>query len=123
MANRTIRTWEKGERLFDKLAHGYSIEAACKSEKIGRQSYYDWRHDDPVFAAAADAAIESGTDYLEDIARKRAVAAEDGSDTLLIFLLKARRPTKYRERSDINVTGAISSTVTVVFSERPDGPQ
>lgn len=123
MRGRTVRTHEKGERLFDKLAHGYSIESACKTEGIGRATYYDWRSADPVFAARADAAIEAGTDYLEDIARKRAVAAKDGSDTLLIFLLKARRPNKYRERSDINLSGAVSATVNVVFAERPDGPQ
>jgi hypothetical protein len=41
-----------------------------------------------------DAARESGTDLLEDCARRRAI---ERSDTLLIFLLKARRPHVYRE--------------------------
>lgn len=123
MANRTIRTPKKGDRFLDKLRQGYSISAACKAEHIGRRSYYDWRKDDPEFAAMADTAIEEGTDHLEDVARKRAVAPKDGSDTLLIFLLKARRPNTYRERADVNVTGNVGAALTVVFSERPDGPQ
>lgn len=99
---RTIRTPKKGDRLLSKLAQGWSITAACKAEKIGRQTYYDWRNDDPAFAAAADVAIEAGTDLLEDEANRRAVGL-NGSDTLLIFLLKARRPDKYRERHTIDI--------------------
>lgn len=94
---RTIRTPKKGEKLLAKLSQGFSIAAACKAEGIGRQSYYDWRSADPEFAVAADIAIEEGTDLLEDAARRRAVSPL-GSDTLLIFLLKARRPEKYKDR-------------------------
>lgn len=101
-AGRTIRTPKKGDRLLDKLAKGYSITAACKAEGIGRQSYYDWRNADSAFAAAADEAIESGTDLLEDEAKRRAVGLS-GSDTLLIFLLKARRREKYSDKSTVDL--------------------
>lgn len=59
-----------------------------------------WRNKYPEFADAADDAIEAGTDLLEDVAKLRATAV-DGSDTLLMFLLKSRRPDKYRERQSI----------------------
>ena len=39
--------------------------------------------------------METGTDGLEDEAVRR---AKNGSDTLLIFMLKARRPEKFKER-------------------------
>jgi hypothetical protein len=39
--------------------------------------------------------LESGTEVLEDEALRRATTG--GSDVLLIFLLKAKRPTVYRE--------------------------
>lgn len=80
------------------------MTAACKAEGIARSSYYLWLADDPDFAKAVDDALESGTDLLEDEAKRRAVGLS-GSDTLLIFLLKARRPDKYRERHtvDLNV--------------------
>lgn len=120
MRGRTVRTPEKGDKLLDKLRLGYSVRAACRAENIGYRTYYDWRRDDPTFAVAADSAIDEGTDYLEDKARDRAVK---DSDTLMIFLLKARRPDKYRERTDVHHSGDIGATVTVVFSERSDGPQ
>lgn len=103
MEGRTVRTPEKGERLLAKLRQGYSVAAACKAEKIGRTAYYAWIKSDPEFAAAAEDAIEAGTDLLEDEAKRRATGPR-GSDTLLIFLLKARRPEKYRERQQIDIT-------------------
>lgn len=99
---RTIRTPEKGERLLGKFRLGFSVAAACRAEKIGRQTYYDWRKADNAFAAAADDAIDEGTDYLEDKARDRAIKE---SDTLMIFLLKGRRPEKYRDRFDAQISG------------------
>lgn len=62
--------------------------------------------------SAGEDAIETGTDLLEDDVRRRAVDGVEEplfhqgkkvgltrkySDTLLIFLLKARRPAKYRD--------------------------
>lgn len=110
---RTIRTPQKGARLLKKLALGYSISAACRAENIGRGSYYTWRGDDPEFAKAADHAIEEGTDKLEDVARQRAIAPEDGSDTLLIFLLKARRPEAYRERHETKHVGPDGGAIPI----------
>lgn len=109
---RTVQTPEKGARLLRQLALGRSVSAACRAEKIGRATYYEWRKDDPAFAAAADAAIEEGTDRLEDVARRR---AEKESDTLLIFLLKARRPERYRETMRHEMTGAGGGPIRVVF--------
>jgi hypothetical protein len=106
ISGRTVRTPEKGDRLLAKLAQGYSVAAACRAEKIGRTADDGWRQADPAFAARADAAIEEGTDRLEDEARRRATLKDGASDTLLIFLLKARRPETYRERHAIEHTGA-----------------
>lgn len=100
MNGRTIRTPEKRDRLFAKLRRGYSVSAACKAAGIGRTAYYEWREADPEFASEADDAIETGTDVLEDVARTRATRS---SDTLLIFLLKARRPEKFRERHAVDI--------------------
>ena len=85
------------------------------------------RKEDPAFAAAWDSAIEDGTDLLEDEARRRALEGveelivtmgkiarnDDGtpllvrrlSDTLMLALLKARRPEKYRERVSAEHSG------------------
>jgi hypothetical protein len=71
---------------------------------MARTTVYEWREADQDFAASWDEAIESGTDALEDEAIKRAKA---GSDTLMIFLLKARRPNKYKERTHTELAGSV----------------
>jgi len=90
----TKLTLKKTQSFCDILATGASIKAACEAIGISRPTAYEWRKNDPKFKAAWDSALESGTDLLEDEAKRRAL---DNSDTLLIFLLKARRPQKYRD--------------------------
>src|SRR5574337_1699712 len=74
----------------------------------------------PDFSAAWDAALELGTDSLEDEAVRRAHEGtlkpvyqggkkvgtiREYSDTLLIFMLKARRPERFKERLAAEHTG------------------
>jgi hypothetical protein len=87
---------------------------------------------DEEFAAAWADAIEEATETLERVAVRRAMVGTDRpifnggkqvgtvrevSDTLLIFLLKARRPDVYRDNAKIEheVTGdlAVATNVTV----------
>lgn len=83
---------------------------------VGRATVYEWRRDDPKFAALYDEAHEDALDALEEEARRRAY---DGvlepmvsagslvchvrkySDTLLITLLKGKRPDTYRDRHEV----------------------
>jgi hypothetical protein len=102
MADKTDATPKKGEKLLLKLQEGESVASACRAQRISRATYYRWLKEDPTFAANAEDALEVGTDLLEDEAKRRAVGL-NGSDTLLIFLLKARRPDKYRERHTVDV--------------------
>lgn len=71
-----------------------SVTEGCRAAHISRQTAYVWRREDPEFAALWEEAQEIAVDDLEAAARQRAL---DGSDTLMIFLLKANRPDKYRE--------------------------
>lgn len=118
MANRTIRTPKKEAAFLEALTKGLSITAAAKDADIGRRTAYEWRDDDDLFRQAWDDAVEAGTDLLEDEAKRRAANGIDEpvfykgdvcghvrkySDTLMIFMLKARRPLKYRE--NLNVSG------------------
>ena len=95
------------------LGTGLSVSDAARQTGWARSSVYHYRQTDEEFGVAWDEAIETGTDILEDEARRRAVEGceenvyyqgkiidtkRNYSDTLLIFLLKARRPEKYRER-------------------------
>ena len=84
---------------------------------MGRSSHYRWREKDSEYREAFDQAKEDATDVLEAEAHRRAVEGVEESvgwykgvpggtvrrysDVLLIFLLKALRPEKYRERVDL----------------------
>jgi AcrR family transcriptional regulator len=109
----TPKKWDKRQTVFLKwLAKTGNVAASCRKAKINRSLAYEWRNGDEVFAAAWDEALEIATELLEEEARrraqdgvlepvfylgKRAGAVRRYSDTLLIFLLKAHRPDKYRD--------------------------
>jgi hypothetical protein len=77
-----------------------NVRASCQAAGIGRQTAYDWRDQYPPFAAQWDEAQEDAVDVLEAVALQRAKAT---SDTLLIFLLKAHRPDKYRDTVNLRL--------------------
>ena len=118
------------------LADTANVSASAKAADLGRSTAYDLRRDDPDFAAAWDAAMETGLDALEDEAMRRAkdgvsrfvvsggkvvMHPETGeplkehvfSDALTMFLLRARRPERYKERSavDLTVAGDLASRI------------
>lgn len=90
-----------------------------------RATVYDWQEHDDQFAAAFREAEIVATENLEHEARRRAVEGVEStkgiydrqgnmiaeetetkySDTLLIFLLKARAPEKYRENRTVEISG------------------
>jgi len=92
------------------LEQGYSVTFARKKAGLERAALKAWRSGDDGFAEAWDAAVEAGTDLLEDLARERVAT---GGDSLLMFLLKSRRPEKYRERHDHQVDAGIASGVLI----------
>ena len=102
------------------LLEGLSVIDAAEQARVPRRTFYNWRAEDIEFRAAWHQAYEQGTDLLEKEAQRRAVEGVDEprmigqgdnaelitvrkySDTLLIFLLKARRPGKFRERVQVD---------------------
>jgi hypothetical protein len=129
MANRTTRSPERDARFLEALAAGATVSSAVDAAPYARASVYKWRAADVEFAAAWDEAIETGTDRLEDEALRR---AKDGyeeprfyagqlcghvrrySDTLLIFLLKARRPGKYGDKMTTTHQGPQGGPITEI---------
>ena len=93
------REWRA--RFLELLAKTFSVSAAAQGAGIDRSSVYDHRKKDPDFAAQWDTALAQAIDGLEAAAYKRAAQT---SDTLLIFLLKTRRPDLYRDRQDVTTT-------------------
>lgn len=119
-SGRTKRTPEKMAEFLEALEKTASVTKSCELSAIARRSVYEWRDDDEEFRAKWDAALELGTDALEDEAIRRAMHGTDKpvyqggelvghireySDTLTIFMLKARRPDKFKERTAHELTG------------------
>jgi hypothetical protein len=119
-SKRTSRGQPKKEAEFLAVLRetGGNVSRACAAISLSRSRVYEWREADPSFAQSWDEAVETGTDELEEEARRRAFSGVDEpvfyqgeecgvirkySDTLLIFLLKGRRPDRYRERVTIDV--------------------
>lgn len=91
---------------------------AAKRAGIDRTTHYRWLNEDPEYRAAFADAEETVVEKLEREGMRRAREGTDKpvfhqgevvghireySDTLLIFLLKARRPNVYRDRIDVTV--------------------
>lgn len=122
MANQTSRTASADDRFFTLFAQTANVSAACNLSGYPRSSVYEWRRDDPEFAKRWREAEQIATENLEAEMYRRAVFGvhrsdpilwrgkiiaykeiNEYSDTLAIFLAKARDPEKYRERIDVNV--------------------
>lgn len=119
MGRRTATTPEGAKRRFlEELRRGSTVGEAARAAGIGRRTAYDLRQRDETFAVDWADAIEEGTDHLIAAARKRAI---DGSDTLLMFLIKARRP-EFRESYKVEhsrpPTSGVNSPMARALRER-----
>jgi len=112
-------TPQKREKFLEALAMTGNVAEAARQAELSYVACYRQRWRDAEFAALWDEAVKIGTGHLEDEAFRRAHDGVDEpvfyqgeecgtirrySDTLLIFLLKARDP-KYREQQQIALTG------------------
>jgi hypothetical protein len=110
------------EVFVDTLRDTGQVTRACEVARVSRKTAYEYRKHDEAFATAWEDARRTSIQLLEDEAFRR---AHDGtvkpifqggeevgtvreySDTLMIFLLKANDPEKYRERIDIKISGEV----------------
>jgi hypothetical protein len=119
----TKRTPKRREAFLAALETTANVSRACRMAHLPRQCAYEWRDADEEFAKAWEEALERGTDALEDEAVRRAYqgvlkpvyqggkkvgTVREYSDTLLIFMLKARRPEKFKERIEHGVTADLA---------------
>ncbi len=113
-----------------------TVTQAAKQAGIARRTHYNWLKADPSYQAQFEDLEEEVTETHEREAMRRASEGtlkpvfyqgktcgeiREFSDTLLIFLLKARRPETYRERSDVNSTikGTIETVSRIVHEQLP----
>lgn len=94
--------WQKV--FISTLKNTGNIRLSAQAAGIERAQAYRARTRNPDFAIEWDNALDDATDHLEAVARQRALTI---SDTLLIFLLKAHRPERFRERFEVKNTGEV----------------
>ena len=118
-------TRKKEELFLSVLSECGNVQAAAKKAKLVRRSLYRKRDKNKAFAAAWDEAAALGAEALEDEARRRSYEGWEEpvwhhgrqcgtirkfSDTLLIVLLKAHKPEKYKENVKKTVEGELAIT-------------
>lgn len=102
---------------------------------ISRNTAYEHRQQDEAFAIAWADVEEETTEAMEAEAYRRGTLGvekpiyqggalvgyvQEFSDTLLIFMLKARRPDKYRENVKVEHGGAITHRLPVDLRKLTD---
>lgn len=117
-----------------------NVTASAEAAEVSRRTPYGWLNADPAFKADFEDAEQEAIDHLEKEARRRAeegvvdyvvsqgklVYIEDPdtgesrplvkrvySDTLMVLLLKAHRPEKYRERQSVEHSGPAGGPIQV----------
>lgn len=121
MAGKTIGQLKKDDRSKEQQQADFlayfsvyaSVSRAAKKSKVARSNIYLWLKNDDAFKELYDEACKEALGSLEDEAVRRAYegvlkpvfqggvkvgSIREYSDTLLIVLLKARDPQKYKER-------------------------
>ena len=132
MANRYAMTPQKKGKFLKMLAETADVSRSSKYAGVSRNTPYEERKRDPEFASAWEEALNTAIDALEAEARRRALNGVEEpqfykgevcghvrrySDNLLMFILKAHRPEKYRER--VEHSGKIESAPVVNLSIMP----
>ena len=122
-------TPEKRAQFLALLSEYGNVTRAADDAGLSRVYLYQMKRGDESFAAEWEEAARVGAARLEDEARKRAVEGWEEpvwhrgemcgtvrkfSDTLLICLLKAHHPDKYRENIKQQIEGG-DKPVSVVF--------
>jgi hypothetical protein len=141
MARTPTQSKHLKKRFLEHFARIGIITRAAEEVGLNRNTIRYWQEHDDQFALAFQLADVQATEVLEAEARRRAVEGverlkfdrgqpitdpETGepyrereySDTLLIFLLKARAPEKYRERQQIEHVGSGGGPIEVDIAER-----
>ncbi len=122
-------------KFLAELSERGNIRDSCRASGISRQGFYNRRNADEAFAAQVALAIEEAADALEREAWRRAVEGcerpvyylgercggiREYSDTLMSLLLKAHKPDRFRERSEVKHSGEVKQKHTYDLSKLTD---
>lgn len=101
---------EAQDRFLAAYQESCIVGEAAKASGVTRRTLYRWKDADREFASRWEETRRYVRDNLEGIAYKR---ADEGSDTLVIFLLKSLDPGRYRESVNVKHGGKVGVAVEV----------
>lgn len=133
------RIVQSGEReivtqrfLASFIENGGDISSACQVAGVSIATILTWKVNNPEFQRAFNQAKDLSTVILESEAVKRATVGEqvpvfhqgrvvgtkvEKSDTLLTFLLKARKPDEYGDKNKVIIQSDNSKDITDVLAQ------
>lgn len=116
MKNRQQRRAEEWRPAFlATLRNTGNVRVSCETAGISRKTAYKAKDSSEDFRAKWNEAMDDAIDSLEAVAQVR---ARSTSDLLLIFLLKAHRPDKYRETVRQEHTGRDGTPIEVTLDAK-----
>lgn len=112
---------ERVAQILDAVEKGATYEIAAGAAGISYQTLNEWRKDKPEFSEQLAAAEgRAGLKWLGRIEQ----AADQGTWQAASWLLERRFPHQYGKTvQDVNAKVSGELGLTVVITERPDGPQ
>lgn len=125
----------KREAFLEHLRNCGCVLEAHRVAGLHSSTVYRLRKREPDFARAWDEALEIGLDALESEALRRAMHGDEEpvfyggqqigtvrkrSDALLMFLLRTRRPARYRERVGLEVADDLKNLLAAVDGASPE---
>ena len=103
----TMKDWEQPDKLEDleKIAsEGKTLAQIANFMRISRKTLYFWRKESELIRNA----IKTGEDDAIDKAEQTlySMGVDDRNIAALIFLLKNKRPNKWKDKRDTEISGA-----------------
>lgn len=110
------------KRFLTAYAQGFpTVKSAAKKAKLGTTSHYRWMDTDEKYAQTFKRLRDERVEEFEAEAARRAVTGisvpktvagervdvKEYSDALLMFILKAERPEKYKDRVDTTIHATV----------------
>ncbi len=120
MSAATKLTAKKRALFLDTLSRTGNVSHSALAAGTTRYTVYGFKGKDPLFSAAWDDAVEQAVDLLLIEARRRAFhgvmkpvfyqgamcgSVQEYSDSLMMFLIKAKRPEYATERREVSGPG------------------
>jgi hypothetical protein len=87
--------------FIEAYSQGGTVKQAAAKAGISEVTVFKAIRKDPEFAAQYKQARETNTDAMERLAEQLALSSDNARPTMLIFMLKARRPNVYRDNATI----------------------